>query len=78
VTFSHPEIEAAQIEMLRRTPAWRKVELLGQLNEAVRSLALSGLRQRNPEASPQLLRRLLADLLLGEELATRVYGEISK
>ena len=74
---TRPEVEAAQIEMLRHTPAWRKFELLGQLNEAVRALAMSGLRQRNPDADPQMLRRMLADLLLGEELAARVYGERS-
>jgi hypothetical protein len=49
--------------------------MVGQLNTTVRTLALSGLRQRHPEASPETLRRMLADLILGEELAAKVYGE---
>jgi hypothetical protein len=69
-----PEAEAVQIDLLRRAPAWRKLELVGQLNAAVRTLLLSGLRQRNPEASPQELRRYLADLVLGAEVANCVYG----
>jgi len=50
-----------QIELLRQAPAWRKLEMVGQLNRTVRTLALSGLRQRHPEATPQELRRRLAD-----------------
>ena len=69
---------AVQIALLRRTPAWRKLELVGQLNAAVQALLLSGLRQRNPQATPEELRRLLADLLLGPELAGRAYGTRSK
>lgn len=69
-----PEAEAVQIALLRRTPAWRKLELVGQLNAAVRTLLLSGLQQRHPQATPEQLRRLLANLVLGSELAARVYG----
>ena len=38
--------------------------------------ALSGLRQRHPEASEDELRRRLAGLLIGEDLAVKVYGEL--
>jgi hypothetical protein len=47
--------------------------MVSQLNQTMRTLALSGLRQRHPEATPQELRRL-ADLLLGPDLAARAYG----
>jgi hypothetical protein len=40
-------------------------------------LALAGLRSRYPQASETEMRRRPADLLLGEELARKVYGEIS-
>ncbi len=73
-----PKAERVQIELLRRVPAWRKIQMVSQLNETVRTLALSGLRQRHPDASPQALRRLLADLILGESLAEKVYGPIQK
>jgi len=39
-----PEIEHLQIEKLRQMPAWRKLELVAELNEAARTLALAGLR----------------------------------
>lgn len=44
------------------------------MSQSVRLLALAGLRQRHPAAGPAELRRRLADLLLGPELAARAYG----
>ena len=73
---TRPEAEAVLIELLRQAPPWRKLHMVGQLNQTVRTLALSGLRQRYPEASPQELRRRLADLLLGPDLAAQVYGPL--
>ncbi len=73
---THPSMEALQIQLLRQAPPWRKLEMLAQLNASARLLALSGLRQRHPGAGEGELRRRLAGLLLGEELARKVYGEI--
>ena len=70
------EAEQVQIELLRRAPAWRKLEMLAQLNDMARNLALSGLRQRYPDADTQELRRRLADLLLGQALALQVFGPL--
>ncbi len=70
------EIEQFQIEHFRRMSAQRKLELVGDLNRAVRELALAGLRQRHPQDTPKQLRRRLADLLLGPELAERAYGPL--
>ena len=75
-TDTRPEAERVQIELLRRAPAWRKLQMVDQLNQAARVLALSGLRQRYPHATPAELRRRLADLVLGAELAARVYGPL--
>jgi len=77
-TFSDtsPEIERLQVELMRQTPAWRKLYLVDQMNQTVRLLALSGLRQRYPEAGPEELNRRLADVLLGPELAGRAYGPL--
>jgi hypothetical protein len=69
-----PQVEQIQIERLRHMPVWRKLELVGEMNRAVRDLALAGLRQRHPNDSPAQRRRRLADLLLGQGLAARVYG----
>jgi hypothetical protein len=73
-----PEAEAALLGLLREAPVWRKLQLLEQLNAMTRSLALSGLRQQYPDAAEPELRRLLADRVLGHELAVRVYGSTVK
>ena len=43
-----PDVENMQIERLRQMPVWRKMALVGEMNRAVRALALAGLRQRQP------------------------------
>ena len=74
---THPKMEALQIQLLRQADPARKMEMLAQLNASARTLALTGLRSRYPQASETELRRRLAGLLLGEDLARKVYGEIS-
>ena len=69
-----PDIERVQLEILRRMPPHRKLALAGEMSQTVRTLALAGLRQRHPDDTPAQRRRRLADLLLGPELAARVYG----
>jgi hypothetical protein len=71
-----PEAERVWIELLRRTPPWRRLQLADQMSRAVRELSMSGLRLRHPQASEAELRRRFADLHLGSELARRVYGPI--
>lgn len=71
-----PEVEKIQIDRLRRMPPWRKMALVGEMNRAVRTMALAGLRQRYPHEGPDMIRRRLADLVLGPELAARVYGPL--
>ena len=73
---THPKAEAELIRLLRQAPAWRKLEMVDQLNQSVKLLALTGLRQRYPHDSEEHLCRRLADLLLGEELALKVYGPL--
>ena len=68
-----PKVEQLQIELIRRMPAWRKLELVDDLNETVRVFAISGIKQRHPEATPERIRRMLAELMLGLELASKVY-----
>ena len=68
------EAEQVLVDLLRRAPIERKLEMLGQMNAAARQLALQGLRARHPGATEALLQRYLADLLLGSELAARAYG----
>jgi len=77
-TDTSPAAERLQIELMRQAPSWRKAYLVGQMTEAVRLLALSGLRKRHPQATPDQLRRMLAEQWLGPDLAARVYGPLPK
>lgn len=74
VSDTHPDMERLQLELMRRAPAWRKAQMLGEMYAAMKQLALSGLRSRYPNANEIELRRRLADLLLPAELAERAYG----
>ncbi len=72
---THPKMEALQIQLWRQASPTRKMHMLAQLNQSARTLALMGLRSRYPQATEAELRRRLADFLLGEDLARKVYGE---
>ena len=74
LTDTHPEAERVLADLLRKVPSWRKLQMMAELNQTARQLALEGLRDKHPGASESELRRFLADLLLGPELANKVYG----
>ena len=70
---THPKIERMQIEFIRQMPSWKKFAVVDGLNETVKTLAITGIKQRHPDASPQQIHRMLVTLMLGEELARKVY-----
>jgi len=72
---THPKMEALQIELWRQASPTHKMNQLAQLNAAARLLALTGLRSQYPQASEAELHFRLACLMLGDELAHKVYGE---
>ena len=74
---THPKMEALQIQLWQQASPTRKMQMLAQLNKSAHVLALMGLRSLYPHASETELRRRLAGLLLGDELARKVYGELS-
>jgi hypothetical protein len=74
---THPKMEALQIQLWRQASPTRKMHMLAQLNASARTLALMGLRSRYPRANEAELRRRMAGLLLGEDLARKVYGELN-
>ena len=47
--------------------------MVDSLNETVKALAISGIKQRHPEATKEQIQRMLAELMLGAELARKVY-----
>lgn len=72
---THPKMEALQIALWRQASPTRKMNMLAQLNKSAQLLALTGLRAQYPQASGAELRFKLACLLLGDELARKVYGD---
>jgi hypothetical protein len=73
-----PEAERVLVEIMRALPAWKKLALLDDACATARALALAGLRTRHPDASDDALRRMLMGLLLGEEIAARVWGPLGE
>jgi len=71
---THPTAESVQIEILRSMTGAERLRVLNDLIVTGRILSMSCLRDRFPQAGPEELRRRLATLLLGSELATKVYG----
>ena len=50
---THPEIERMQIQLIRQMPAWKKMAIVDDLNETVRTLAISGIE---PALDPYVTR----------------------
>ena len=71
---THPKIEKMQIELIRHMPSWKKFAAVDDLNETVKILAVIGIKERRPNATPKQVQRMLAERMLGVELAQKVYG----
>ena len=69
-------VEAAEVQsrLLCAMSPSRKVKLVEDANRTARRLALAGIKLRFPGASTEQIDRLMMDLILGAELAERVYG----
>ena len=73
---THPKMEALQIQLLRQATSTQKLKMLAELNASARMLTIIGLRSQFPHASESEIQRRLANILLGEELAYKVYGDL--
>jgi hypothetical protein len=73
-TDTSRETEMVMIDLLSKAPVWRRLQLADQMSLTARRLALSGVRQRYPDADEEEIRRRFADLHLGEDLANKVFG----
>jgi len=67
-------VAEVQVQVLRAMPASRKIGLVEDANRTARRLALAGIGLRFADASQEERVRLLMDIVLGAELAERVYG----
>jgi hypothetical protein len=70
------ETARRQVEAWRAMTPAEKLSLVRAMNEAVRQLALAGVRQRHPDASPREQFLRLAIVMLGADLARKAYPEI--
>ena len=71
---THPEAEKVLIELLRKAPVWRKLEMVSQITTTCRELGLIGLQQRYPAATNEELKKRLAALVLPRHLVIRAYN----
>lgn len=76
ISDTHPVMENLHLQLLRQATPAEKLEMLAGLNSSARLLVLIGLRSRYTQAGELEIQRRLAGLLLGEELARKVYGEL--
>ncbi len=72
-----PWAEKLQFQFFREASPAQKLRAMIRLNRSARTLSMSGIRKRHPNASDLELRRRLADKVLGPELALRLYGPIT-
>lgn len=71
------EAAAAKVaEIYGRMSPERKLRQVDDAIRTARFLAFQGLRARHPGEPVERLRRRLLGLVLGEELANRVYGPL--
>jgi hypothetical protein len=68
------EAESIQIDILRKAPTGKRLRVAAEMSETIMLLSRIGVARRNPGATPAELRRLAAEVILGPELALRVYG----
>jgi hypothetical protein len=63
-------------ELLRAQEPHERLAQAAALTQAVRELAVVGIRQRHPGASDDEVRRRLAVRLYGRDVAERLFGDI--
>lgn len=63
-------------DLLRELSPAQKWALSAELTDLCRNLIRQRLCERNPSATEEDLHRMLAEVLLGRELADKVYGMI--
>ena len=68
--------EQVLLQLLRDATPARKMRMILEANRTARALALTGLKERHPGDSPRRIKRRLADLWLGPELAAKAYGPL--
>ena len=69
-----PEAQQVLFELLRRTPAGKRLALTCELVQTLRMLLLADLRRRFPQAGEEEIRRRFIARVLTREEVMRAYG----
>jgi hypothetical protein len=76
VQDTSPAAQARYYELLRALPAERRMQAMLRLSQAVRELALAGIRERYPAATESELRVRLTVRLYGRAVAQRLFESV--
>jgi hypothetical protein len=71
------DVERLQVERWRQMSPAEKAAIITGLTQAAHDLALAGVRQRYPNATPREHFLRLAVLLLGPDLARKAYPDVA-
>jgi len=67
-----------QVQLWRGMSSEEKLRLVSGMTRATRELCLAGIRQRHPGASEDEVRLRYALIVLGPDLASKVYPEVAR
>ena len=69
-----PEAENVLLELLRRAPVWKRLQMVDQMWEMLRLLTMADLRRCYPNADENELKRRLAARIFSPEEIVAAYG----
>jgi hypothetical protein len=73
-TDTTPEAESVLLELLRRAPVWKRLQMVDQMHEVLRQLAIADIRRRYPHADDEEIKRRLAARVLSRTDVINAYG----
>ena len=73
---TRPVMEVLKIDLWRSTSPTQKMQILAQLIQSTRLIAIVELRSQYPQPSETEFRRRLTGLLIGEDIACKFYEEL--
>jgi len=62
------------LELLRRAPVWKRLQMIDQMHEVLRQLAMADIRRRYPHADNDEIKRRLAARVLSRTEVINAYG----
>ena len=62
------------MELLRRAPVWKRLQMVDQMHEVLRQLAMADIRRRYPHADNDEIKRRLAARVLSRTEVINAYG----